>query len=109
MDKRPTSITVRLLADGVEVQNKTVTADTDWEFTFEDLPKFNGTTETVYTISEDAVADYSTSISNYDIANTHAPEQLVIPVKKVWVDDNDAQSLRPTSVHVTLFADGEKS
>ena len=106
--KRPTSITVRLLADGVEVQNKTVTKDTDWEFTFEDLPKFNGTTEIVYTISEDAVADYSTSISNYDIANTHAPEQLVIPVKKVWVDDNDAQSLRPTSVHVTLFADGEK-
>ena len=106
--KRPSSITVRLLADGVEVQNKTVTEDDNWEFTFTDLPKFKGSTEIVYTISEDAVADYSTSISNYDIANTHAPEQIVIPVKKVWVDNNDAQSLRPTSVHVKLFADGEK-
>ena len=106
--KRPSSITVRLLADGVEVQNKTVTEDDNWEFTFTELPKFKGSTEIVYTISEDAVADYSTSISNYDIANTHAPEQIVIPVKKVWVDNNDAQSLRPTSVHVKLFADGEK-
>ena len=106
--KRPSSITVRLLADGVEVQNKTVTEDDNWEFIFTDLPKFKGSTEIVYTISEDAVADYSTSISNYDIANTHAPEQIVIPVKKVWVDNNDAQSLRPTSVHVKLFADGEK-
>ena len=106
--KRPSSITVRLLADGVEVQNKTVTEDDNWEFTFTDLPKFKGSTEIVYTISEDAVADYSTSISNYDIANTHAPEQIVIPVKKVWVDNNDAQSLRPASVHVKLFADGEK-
>ena len=104
--KRPTSITVRLLADGVEVQHKTVTEDDNWEFTFDDLPKFNGSTEITYTISEDAVADYSTSIFNYDIANTHASEQLVIPVKKVWVDDNDAQSLRPASVHVRLFADG---
>ena len=104
--KRPASIVVRLLADGVEVQHKTVTAADNWEYTFSDLPKFSGNAEITYTVSEDAVPDYTTSINGFEITNQHAPEALSIPVKKVWVDDNNAQGLRPTSVHVRLYADG---
>ena len=68
--------------------------------------KSNGNTEITYTVSEDAVPDYTTSINGYEITNQHAPEALSIPVKKVWVDNENAQGLRPASVHVRLYADG---
>ena len=39
------SITVKLLADGTVIESLVVTADTDWNYSFTDLPKYkdNGT------------------------------------------------------------------
>lgn len=70
---RPKSITVRLFANGEEVQNKTVTKKDGWKWTFGGLPKFKDGKEIAYTVSEDEVAGYKTVVEGFDITNTYAP------------------------------------
>ncbi|SFM46536.1 Uncharacterized surface anchored protein [Gracilibacillus orientalis] len=107
--KRPESITVRLLANGEEVEDVEVTAETDWEFPFTDLPKFANGEEINYTIQEDQIADYSTAIDGMDITNSYTPEQTSINVVKNWNDANDQDGIRPESITVNLLADGEET
>ena len=72
--KRPVSITVRLLRDGVAIDQRTVTAANNWEYTFANLPKDNGYGHTyVYTIHEDAVAGYYARITGTNITNSILP------------------------------------
>ena len=104
--KRPSSITVRLLADGTEVASKTVTANDNWKWSFTDLDKYNSGTEIVYTISEDTVADYTTVVDGYNITNTHTPEKISISGSKTWDDASNQDGKRPSSITVRLFADG---
>ena len=104
--KRPSSITVRLLAGGTEVASKTVTANDNWKWSFTDLDKYNSGTEIVYTISEDTVADYTTVVDGYNITNTHTPEKISISGSKTWNDNGDQDGKRPSSITVRLLADG---
>ena len=104
--KRPSSITVRLLADGTEVASKTVTANDNWKWSFTDLDKYNSGTEIVYTISEDTVADYTTVVDGYNITNTHTPEKISISGSKTWDDASNQDGKRPSSITVRLLADG---
>ena len=104
--KRPSSITVRLFADGTEVTSKTVTANDNWKWSFTDLDKYNSGTEIVYTISEDTVADYTTVVDGYNITNTHTPEKISISGSKTWDDADNQDGKRPESITVRLFADG---
>ena len=104
--KRPSSITVRLFADGREVTSKAVTANDNWSWSFTDLDKYNSGTEIVYTISEDTVADYTTVVDGYNITNTHTPEKISISGSKTWDDASDQDGKRPESITVRLFADG---
>ena len=57
--KRPTSITINLLANGEKVDEKTVSADDNWSWSFTNLPKYENGKEITYTITEDAVPDYT--------------------------------------------------
>ena len=104
--KRPSSITVRLFADGKEVASKEVTANDNWSWSFTDLDKYNSGTEIVYTISEDTVADYTTVANGYDITNIHTPEKTTISGSKTWNDNDNQDGKRPESITVRLFADG---
>ena len=104
--KRPESIIVRLFADGTEVTSKEVTANDNWSWSFTDLDKYNSGTEIVYTISEDTVADYTTVVDGYNIANTHTPEKISISGSKTWDDADNQDGKRPESIIVRLFADG---
>ncbi|WP_058308511.1 Cna B-type domain-containing protein [Gracilibacillus massiliensis] len=107
--KRPESITVRLLANGEEVDNVEATAETDWEFAFTDLPKFVNGEEINYTVQEKGVADYSTTIDGMDITNSYTPEQTSINVVKNWNDAADQDGIRPDAITVKLLADGEET
>ncbi|WFM79730.1 Cna B-type domain-containing protein [Streptococcus pluranimalium] len=107
--KRPESITVNLLADGQEVAEKTVTAEDDWKYSFEGLPKFKNGQEIVYTITEDAVANYAVTQDGYNLTNSYTPGKTSVTVSKVWDDENDQDGLRPDSIEVQLYANGEKS
>ena len=72
-EKRPDSITINLLANGVQVDSKTVTAENDWAWTFSDLPGYKNGKQITYTITEDAVTGYETKIDGYDVTNTYKP------------------------------------
>ena len=105
---RPSSITVKLLANGTKVASKEVTARDNWKYSFTDLPKYENGTAINYTVTEDAVADYSTTINGYDIINTYTPGQTSVTVTKAWVDNDNQDGKRPTGVKVQLYAGNEK-
>ncbi len=106
---RPESITVRLFAGTTEIDSKTITKDNDWKYTFVDLQKYDEDgAEIVYTIKEDAIEGYETSIDGFNITNIHTPEAITISGTKTWIDNNDKEGLRPESITVRLFADGEE-
>ncbi|MCD0027789.1 Cna B-type domain-containing protein, partial [Streptococcus agalactiae] len=80
---RPTSIKVNLLANGTVINSQTVTAGDDWSYSFTDLPKYANGSEIVYTVTEDAVADYTTTYDGYNITNSYTPGKTSITVTKV--------------------------
>ena len=103
---RPESITIRLWADGVEIDSVVVTEEMGWSYTFENLNKFANGEEIVYTITEDEVPGYTTEINGFDVTNTHEPEQTQVSVEKVWDDDDDFEGARPENITIRLWADG---
>lgn len=85
---RPTSITVKLLADGEEVDSQEINAEGDWSYTFSDLPKFKAEEEIVYTIEEVIVDGYETSVegdaeNGFVITNTAIPEDVEVEIAKI--------------------------
>ena len=105
---RPKSIEVKLLDGENVVATKTVTADTDWKYTFENVPKFRQGKEIQYTVDEEDVPGYDKEIKGYNITNTHKIEKVSVSGTKTWVDDNDQDKVRPESITVNLYANGEK-
>ena len=70
---RPESITINLLANGKVVKTITVSAADGWKWSFKDLPRYENGNEIVYTITEEAVAGYTTAYDGYNVINTHVP------------------------------------
>ena len=108
---RPTSITVRLLADGVDT-GKTLTLDKNgsWQGSFTGLNEKNAAGQTItYTVKEDpTIASYLPTItgnatSGYTITNSHTPEVTSISVTKKWVGPTGS------AVTVKLLANGSDS
>ncbi len=104
---RPEKITIRLMANGTEVANKEVTAADDWKWSFDNLAKYEKGKEIVYTVTEDAVTDYTSEVKGYDVTNTHAPGKTSIAVTKAWDDRDNQDRIRPKSVTIHLLADGK--
>ena len=109
--KRPTKITINLLADGQKVASKEVQAATDgtWTATFEKLAKYKAGKEIKYTVTEEAVAEYDSYIKDFTITNKYAPKAIDYKVTKVWNDANNQDGKRPESVTVQLFKSVDKS
>ncbi|WP_066191397.1 Cna B-type domain-containing protein [Gracilibacillus timonensis] len=114
--ERPDSITIHLYDNDHSefVASEEITADEDgnWSHVFENLPKYRDGVEIAYSIAEDTVEDYSTSISNnsdgtFTVTNEHTPEQTSVTVNKLWDDANNQDGERPDSIRVQLLADGE--
>lgn len=71
VDKRPDSIIVELYADGELARQSLVTAEDNWQYSFE-MPKYSANgTEIVYTIDEADIKDYKKQIDGYDLINTY--------------------------------------
>lgn len=104
--KRPTSITVNLLADGNVYDSKTVTAATNWTYTFNNLPVYENGQKITYAVSEDEVAGYETAIDGFNITNSYTPETTSVSGQKVWDDANNQDGKRPESIKVRLLANG---
>ena len=98
---RPETITVKLLADNVEVDEVTVSAP--WTYSFTGLPKYrDGGTLIAYTVEEEPVDGYEPAVTGHDIKNSHTPETTSITVTKVWADRDDEDGKRPASLRITL-------
>ena len=106
---RPESITLHLMANGVEKAQKTVTEQDGWAWTFDGLPRYENGVEIAYTIVEDTVPGYTAEISGPNITNRYTPELISVSVSKVWEDANDQDGLRPEEITVGLLADGVDS
>ena len=107
--KRPDSIKVNLLANGKVVQSKTVKASDNWKYSFTNLPEFENGQKITYTVTEDQVKDYSTTVDGYNLTNSYTPAKTSVSVTKAWNDNNNQDGSRPNEVKVQLYANGEKS
>ncbi|MBS7576983.1 MULTISPECIES: Cna B-type domain-containing protein [unclassified Enterococcus] len=105
---RPDKVTVNLLANGEQVESTEVSEATEWQYGFSNLPKYYDGKEIVYTITEDSVKDYNTTIDGFNVINTHTPGETSVTVTKNWVDDQNIDQIRPDSIKVQLFANGQK-
>ncbi|MFS9280477.1 Cna B-type domain-containing protein [Streptococcus oralis] len=103
--KRPTKITINLLADGQQVDSKEVQAAADgtWTVEFTKLAKYKAGKEIKYTVTEEAVAEYESTITDFTITNKYAPKEIDYKVTKVWNDANNQDGKRPESVTVQLY------
>ena len=103
--KRPIKITINLLADGKKVDSKEIQAAADgtWTATFEKLAKYKAGKEIKYTVTEEAVAEYEATITDFTITNKYAPKEIDYKVTKVWNDANNQDGKRPESVTVQLY------
>ena len=93
--KRPDSITIRLYANGEQVEVMTVTAEDDWQWSFTGLPKYENGTVIQYTITEDAVEGYTPTYTDFNVTNSYTPEQTSVTVTKAWADGNNQDGIRP--------------
>ncbi len=107
--KRPESITIHLHADGAVVDTATVTASDGWAWEFTDLPKYENGHAITYAVTEDALDDYSATVSGYDVTNSYTPGQTSVTVLKDWEDNDDQDGLRPDDVTITLFRNGTET
>ena len=113
--KRPESLTMTLSGNGEEVGSVVLSADNEWTDTIEDLPKFVGyTREPIeYTWNEPEVEGYDlisieTEGTVTTVTNKHSgPEFMDLSVRKIWIDNNNAQGLRPTVIKAYLYANGK--
>ena len=107
---RPASITVNLMRDGAKADSRTVTPDASgmWAYSFTGLPKYAADGhEYAYTVVEEAVPNYATSVDGADITNSYTPGRTSVTVTKAWADANDRDGMRPASVKAQLYADGK--
>ena len=106
---RPASITVHLLANGEKVQTATVSGEGEtWSYTFTNLPVYKKGQKIIYTVTEDTVANYSTAIDGTTITNTYKPGKTSLTVTKKWDDAENQDGLRPKTIKVQLYADGQE-
>ena len=99
------SATVRLKDGETEIDSAVLNADNNWQHTFSDLDQFDEEGKEIdYTISEDAISGYDTSIvestpNGFTVTNTNL-EKTSVDVEKRWVGPVKDQ------VTVTLLSDG---
>lgn len=107
-DGRPGSVTINLLANGDEVQEKSITAAMDWKYTFSEMDKYDENGKLItYTIKEDAVDGYKSEVKGYNVTNTKTGT-TDIDVEKIWLDDNDTSERPLDGITIYLHANGSQ-
>ncbi len=99
----PESITVILNRNGSPVDSKKVTATDDWSYEFTELPAYSedGSTAYTYTVDEEPVEGYITTVSGTDLINT------ITSVKISKVDIADGEELEGATIQLIDKETGE--
>ena len=103
---RPDSITINLLANGEKVSSTIANSESNWNYSFTNLDKYNQGTEIKYTLEEVSVDGYTSEITDFNITNTHTPETVSYILQKAWSDQDNNDGIRPEYIIVHLYADG---
>ena len=108
--KRPEKITVNLLKNGIPFKEAEVKADGDgnWKYSFDNLRKYENDQEIKYTVTENAVAEYTPGIDGYNIKNSYTPKKTSVTVTKKWEDADNQDGKRPSSIKVQLYGNDKK-
>ena len=104
--KRPKTLTVYLLADGIQVDSQVISEENNWSYSFKNLDKFNGEKEILYTVDESEVENYTKTIEGNNLINTYVPETTELSGTKTWNDGGNQDGKRPKTLTVYLLADG---
>lgn len=111
---RPVSAVIKLYQNSAVKDEAAVTAMDGWSHVFAELPKFDENNNPyVYTVSQDAISGYETSISGFTITNTHAVstdtpvEKTSFSFKVTWDDEGNKDKLRPGAFDVIIYRDGQ--
>lgn len=104
------AVTISLNNGSGVVRSKEIKPDdAGKEFTFEDLPVYNGDRMIEYTITEDQVPDqyhcYITGSMDegFTILNSKEDKgKINVAVKKIWDDNDDESHLRPNEIVIRL-------
>ena len=110
--KRPESVTVQLLADGREVEGKTLTLNDEngWSASFLGLDEGPNYEIKELNVGEGYTSNVTGDMENgYTVTNTFNSEKINIPITKVWEDNNNQDGVRPTSVEIQLLANGKET
>ena len=102
---RPEEIALTLTGSDGNVYEKTVNKET-WTAVFSDLPKNRKGEQIIYTLTQEGIKGYSTTITNNQtdtitVINKHEPVKT-ITVTVTWNDENNKDSIRPDKVTVKL-------
>ena len=99
----PESITVILNRNGSPVDSKKVTAEDDWSYEFTELPAYSedGSTAYTYTVDEEPVEGYITTVSETNLINT------ITSVKISKVDIADGEELEGATIQLIDKETGE--
>ena len=99
----PESITVILNRNGSPVDSKKVTATDDWSYEFTNLPVYSddGLTAYTYTVDEEPVEGYITTVSGTDLINT------ITSVKISKVDIANGEELEGATIQLIDKETGE--
>lgn len=106
--KRPQSVTIQLLADGVKVEGKTLVLNVDnkWEGTFSGLDEYKNGKKVAYTVEEEAVEGYTTTITGdvehgFQVVNSHTPEPPTEPPTELPTEPSTELTTEPATEPTT--------
>ena len=80
----------------------------NWKYSFTGLNKYENGKEITYTVKEDKVEGYTSTIAHYNITNKHEIEKTEVSGTKTWEDNNNQDGKRPESITINLLANGKK-
>ncbi len=105
---RPGAVTIRLYANGIEIRNQKVITSKSTSFLFNQVQKYEKGKEIKYTIEEDEITDYTTTITNiktneFKVKNKHVPsekenEETPKPTPSATPTATPTPSATPTAV-----------
>lgn len=115
---RPKSVTIQLIKGKDVYRTAQLDGSNDWSFRFDNLP------DAEYTVKEITPKGYTTSYNRtngnlYTVINTLGnentdpplepinPNYSSVSVQKVWMDNENADGLRPESITIRLLKDGK--
>ncbi|ADH98142.1 Cna B-type domain-containing protein [Salisediminibacterium selenitireducens] len=104
-EDRPEEITVTLFANGQAMETVEIKEEDEWVYVFDDLESYDEQGQAIsYSIEEESVDGYETTIDGFNITNLRVGETEVEGAK-VWLDEQSSE-MRPDVIEVHLYQNG---